>query len=373
MDMALDASSKNMDFDSAWANFMKEQSFMPDNCATENKNNQNENLLNHEESNAFSKFLDSLMNEQTQPKEIVRKLDEELNRLNSSLESVDPKVHNGIAADIDEIEEMENTARNRGNAEVINNRMINGVDTSNMGVNNLDMSHLDGNSNVAVSSMDIHSVNVNRNDQHPLQYTAIRRSPSPLEYLSQSETMIKTQMDNYQAAYSYVPDPQTFYPPPSYYPHHLSMYKVQQIPSLQMNYQQLYQQLLPVYNAVPDIPIPQETQTNTATNQSRKRKRSDTEEMSRINHVNSEKKRRAHIKERYQDMCDLVPEVRHSAAKFPKSHVLKATLERLISLAEENKRIRNKIEACGVSTVSIREIHLQPNHMLSSGSGSGSD
>lgn len=364
MDANIDPGSKELDFDSAWDNFMKEQAFMLE--------NRNENLLNSEESNALSKFLDSLMNEEAQPKEVIKRLDEELHRLNADSEAAHIVAASGPDAGSeatvncgDVYDESADTSHVSHSEPSVVRRVSESVE--NLAANSESRQAND----VAHRSATKPDSPGSTVESHPLAQEHLHsigraRSSSPVEYLSQSETLIKMQMDNYQAAYPYVPDPQTFYPPPSYYPTHLSMFKMQQIPSLQMNYQQLFQQILPVYSATPEFAAG----TADADEQgivvdggpgleSRKRKRSITEEMSRINHVNSEKKRRAHIKEKYQEMCDLIPVVRLSNAKFAKSHVLQAAVDRLIELAAENKRTRVKIESRGISTMSIVEVGLE--------------
>lgn len=417
MDAAQEAAGANLDFDSAWDNFMKEQEYMLENC--------HENLLNNEESHAFSKYLDSLMNEQTKPKEVIRKLDEELHRLNAN-----EMMHPALSANQEpETNHIHDTGRpfihpneppkhsEAGSVHHINDfapvNSLNGHDSLNTAQHSsiqprpvpiqpkqtlneqktsqqghgLHQSQQSQQSHVnpapqttsippsqATTQNDLQSRHTSR-EGHPLNANGSSERPkSPVEYLSQTETMIKMQMDNFQAAYPYIPDPQAYYPPPSYYPTHLSMFKVQQLPSLQMNYQHLFQQVLPVQTAVPEYTDqPKQDQGGqsygeNANNEPRGTKRSMTEEISRINHVNSEKKRRAHIKNKYGELCDLIPVVRLSKAKFAKSHVLQAAVDRLIELAAENKRIRASIEQKGISTSNIVKVGLdhmdQGSHLL---------
>lgn len=85
--------------------------------------------------------------------------------------------------------------------------------------------------------------------------------------------------------------------------------------------------------------------------------KSDNSQM-RINHVNSEKRRRAVIKDLFDKMCDMVPAVKNAREGLAKSSVLQFTHNHILSLYEANARIRKRLEENGVSCDGIPQTPL---------------
>lgn len=85
----------------------------------------------------------------------------------------------------------------------------------------------------------------------------------------------------------------------------------------------------------------------------------------RQNHINSEKRRRDHIKQLFSEMCSLVPAIdsdklRGSSAGPPKSVVMQTVYRFIVDTAEQNGQLRRLLVRSGVRTDQIPAYKLSP-------------
>lgn len=79
-----------------------------------------------------------------------------------------------------------------------------------------------------------------------------------------------------------------------------------------------------------------------------------TEDQKRLNHISSEKRRRALIKQHFEEICSLVPQLDASSASGrSKSETLNTIYDYLVLLVEQNKTLRNFLHANGISELSF--------------------
>lgn len=85
----------------------------------------------------------------------------------------------------------------------------------------------------------------------------------------------------------------------------------------------------------------------------------------RQNHINSEKRRRDHIKQLFSEMCSLVPAINSggsagSSAGPPKSVVMQTVYRFIVDIAEQNRQLRRVLVRSGIRTDQIPAYKLSP-------------
>lgn len=359
-----------LDFDTAWSKFMNEQqnTSLPEEPSTPDappspvlNESEHRRLLNAKESDAFTRFFDTLMQEPTSPGISARKLEEELQQLSKMMDSSTSDAPEGKTAGYAEygdyrVGQYQYPTQFPGYSghdpgqyfpSVNPNSSQSAISNSNGAA----MTH-SGNPMPVNNSMDPFETNKQFYQGYDHGYylgftralefykNRFQNQPSPRippEYNQNT-------MPQVLASYGPDPSPNTLSAP--FNPDPIMQFQHQQ----QQHQQQQQQQQQQPNNQNQHPPPHSETSGS-------KRKRPDDLE-SRLTHTENEKRRRTLIKSLFEEMNSLVPDVKNGRRDMSKSVCIDKAYDYILQLSQENEQTRAKLASQGINTDNIPRVTL---------------